>query len=396
MLAALSLTIAAAGPLTEAAGVALRSDPVYVDAGARALVSSDREDEITDKVADLDTPVFVAFLPEAAVREVGGDPSDLPAAIAESTGIRGTYVVVAGSSFRVDSNSLSGGVAEDLATAVARDSDNAVEAVESFLDRLGGLDSDPGSGSGSGSSGSGSSDSGSGGNGTFGLVVIGAIVVGGVVLLTRSSRRRAAVDTQALQAAQQDLRAELAVLADDVLRLEPEVVAAPAAQQDYDAAVSRYRWLEAAIPSIDSPDDPPRIQRAMTEAKYAMARAQAIVRGQEPPPPPTELSAPGRYGEPAVVVDDDDEYRRPRYSNQRDRDGGWYGGGFFGGNGLFTGLLLGSMFSGGFGGGGGHGDSHDRGGDNDSGGGGAFGGFGDAGGGDFGGGDAGGGDFGGD
>ncbi len=188
------------------------------------------------------------------------------------------------------------------------------------------------------------------------------------------------------------LRAELSVLADDVVRLEPEIELHPEARTDFDAAVSRYRAAQAAMDYADQPVDLVRVERVVAEARYSMDRARAIIEGREPPPPPEELQRPGRHGEPAVTLDD---ARQPAYVGYPGGfQGGWFGGT---GSGLFSGLLLGSLLFGGFGGYGGTtiinegGDGGDGGGDF---GGGDFGG-GDFGGGDFGGGDFGGGDFGG-
>ena len=189
--------------------------------------------------------------------------------------------------------------------------------------------------------------------------------------------------------------AELSVLADDVVRLEPEVQLHPEAQSDFDAAVNRYRAAQAALEYADQPVDLVRVARVVAEARYAMDRVRAILDGRDPPPPPEELQRDGPHGEPAVTLD---ESRQPAYIGYPGGfQGGWFGGT---GGGLFSGLLLGSLLGGGFGhwGYGGTtiinqgGDSGDDGdGDGD---GGDWGG-GDFGGGDFGGGDFGGGDFGG-
>ena len=191
------------------------------------------------------------------------------------------------------------------------------------------------------------------------------------------------------------LQAELSVLADDVVRLEPEVELHPAAQSDYDAAVSRYRAAQAALEYADEPVDLVRVQRVVAEANYSMDRVRAIVQGREPPPPPTDLQSVGPHGEPAVTLDDD---RQPSYVGYPGGyQGGWFGGT---GGGLFSGLLLGSLLAGGFGGWGygGHTTIINEGGDGGGDGGGDWSGGdggGDFGGGDFGGGDFGGGDFGG-
>ena len=141
------------------------------------------------------------------------------------------------------------------------------------------------------------------------------------------------------------LKAELAVLADDVLRLEPEVQLHPEAQSDFDAAFNRYRAAQAALDYADEPVDLVRLARVVAEARYAMDRVRAMLDGREPPPPPAELGRVGLHGEPAVTLD---EHRQPAYVGYPGGfQSGWFGGV---GGGLFSGLLLGSMLGGGFGG----------------------------------------------
>jgi hypothetical protein len=214
------------------------------------------------------------------------------------------------------------------------------------------------------------------------LVVLAAVVVGGLVwLAVRRRRRKEARRREALEA-REELRPSLTVLADDVLALEPAVALHDEARPDYEEAVRRYRWAEAAIGQVDTVAEAGRVQRVLDEGHYAMARARAITQGRPPPAPPPELAVPGPNREPPVVVGDDGV---PGYAGW---GGGWYGGGWFGGD-LLTGLALGSILGGpGWGWGDGGGDEGDGGGGGD---------FGDVGGGDLGDagdfGDIGGGDF---
>ena len=139
------------------------------------------------------------------------------------------------------------------------------------------------------------------------------------------------------------LRAELSVLADDVLRLEPHVVLNEAARDDFDAATHRYRVAQAALEYTDAPVDLVRVQRVVDEASYAMSRVRAILEDRQPPEPPTTLRSPGLRGEPAIALDDGE---RPVYEGSPETfRSGWFGGG----GGLISSLLLGSVV-GGFGG----------------------------------------------
>jgi hypothetical protein len=138
----------------------------------------------------------------------------------------------------------------------------------------------------------------------------------------------------------QVLRAELSVLADDVVRLEPQVVLKEEARDDFEAATHRYRVAQAALDYAKEPVDLVRVQRVVDEANWAMSRARAILDGRPPPTPPGMLQRPGIRGEPAVGLDDE---QRPMYV---DSPAAFRSGWFSAGGGLFGGLLLGSVLGG--------------------------------------------------
>ena len=372
---ALVLAVAVPSQAVDEAATSLRSDPVYVDPAA-TVVTEAEADDLRDRIASTGAPVFIAVFPDSAA---GGDLDSFVRQLEAETRRAGFYAVIVGRSFRAE-----GGEAATSALNAGRDR-GAAAILGNYIEEIA-----AGTG-GSGGSGSETADDGGDGGGGGSLLPIALLGGGGVALYAVSKRRRnreRAEEARALAADVQLLRAELSVLSEDVMRLEPEVALHPDARIDYDAAVDRFRAASAALDYADEPVDLIRVERVVAEARYAMARARAIVAGHEPPPPPQELRQPGRHDEPPLDVD---EYGRPVYAGGAP----FYGGGWFGGGGgLFSGLLLGSML-GGFGGwgwGGGWGGGF-GGGDGD-GGGGDFGG-GDFGGGDFGGGDFGGGDFGG-
>ena len=158
----------------------------------------------------------------------------------------------------------------------------------------------------------------------------------------RGRRRTVSYDEGRTNA--QMLRAELSVLADDVIRLEPLVALHEAAREDYEAASHRYRVAQAALDYAKEPVDLMRVQRVVDEATWSMSRARAIVEGRPLPEPPPVLRRPGLRGEPAVGLD---EGQQPMYVDSPAAfRSGWFGGA----GGLFGGLLFGSML-GGFGGG---------------------------------------------
>lgn len=385
-----------AGPLVDEAASALKRDPVFVHPAAERPIDESQARAIRGAIAEGNAPVFVAVLPTSAEDEVSGGLNGLPRALGEAVGFRGTYAVVTGKGFRAASNALPEGVAAEIATATFNDQrdDGPAAVLLEFVRRVDRAQAE-------GSGGSTAPEEKKESNPVAGGLLLAGLAGGGVYLFRRK-KKKDAERRQILVGEQEDLRSELAVLADDVLRLEPEVELNPEARGDYEAGVARFKWAQAAIDSIDSPDDPPRVRRGMAEAQYAMARARAHIRGHDMPAPPEELQRPGPYGEPAVELD---ERREPVYAGYGGYGGGWGGGGYFGGNGMFTGLLLGSMLSGGgwgggFGfGGGGYDRPQDQGNSGWDGGssggdwGGGGGDFGGGGGGDFGGGDSGGGDW---
>jgi hypothetical protein len=364
----------------------LRNDPVYVDPDAERTLSESEAAEVREAIREAGTPMYIAVLPATAADSAGGDEGALLNQLAQSLRRDGTIGLVVGDTFRAGSNELEAGRAGELAADALETGGQDTAAV---LTDFAGLVGDEATGGGSSGGGSSGSDDGGGAGWFVPALLVGGAGVGGALLWRSSQKRKAqAAERARAEAADRELlRAELSVLADDVVRLEPEVQLHPDAQSDFDAAVNRYRAAQAALDAADEPIDLVRVRRVVDEARYSMDRARAILDGREPPLPPEHLRRVGEHGEPAVTVDDD---RQPAYvgypGGYRD---GWYGG--MGGGGLFSGLLLGSLLAGGFGGWGYGGTTIiNQGGD----GGGDFGG-GDFGGGDFGGGDFGGGDFGG-
>jgi hypothetical protein len=378
-------TASASVDLSEVAG-ALRGDPVYVDTDAERALSEGEIDDLRSVIRSANTPIYIAVLPASAADLAGGDAAEVASRLADAVGRPGTYGVVVGDRFRAGSTELPAGEAAELAqAALDANGDDTAAVLDDFVDRVGDA---AGSSGGSGGSGEGGDDD-SGSSWVLPAVIAAGAGGAGLLVWRRSRRRRAeaAERARAEAADRQVLKAELSVLADDVVRLEPEVELHPEARSDFDAAVSRYRAAQAAVDYADQPVDLVRVARVVAEARYSMDRARAIIEGREPPAPPDELQRLGQHGEPAVTLDED---RQPAYVGYPGGfQSGWFGGT---GGGLFSGLLLGSLLAGGFGGWGYGGTTIIN--EGDDGGGGDFGG-GDFGGGDFGGGDFGGGDFGG-
>ena len=357
----------------------LRRNPVYVDTDAERALTDDEIDELRSVIRSADTPIYIAVLPASTADLAGGDAAEVASQLADAVDRTGTFGVVVGDSFRAGSSELAAGEAGELAAAAAlqANGDDNAAVLDDFVERVGDA---AGSASGSGESDEGGDDGGSGGGWVLPVVLVGGAGAAGLLVWQRRRRRVDEAERVRTEAAdRQLLKAEVSVLADDVVRLEPEIQLHPDARSDFDAAVSRYRAAQAALDYTDEPLDMVRVARVVAEARYSMDRARAIVEGRQPPPPPEDLQRPGVHGEPAVTLDAD---RQPAYVGY---PGGFTGGWFGGSSGLFTGLLLGSLLSGGFGGWGAGGttiiNEADGGGD------------GDFDGGDFGGGDFSGGDF---
>jgi hypothetical protein len=188
---------------------------------------------------------------------------------------------------------------------------------------------------------SGSSD----GNGGAFIVLLLPIILGvAFIAVSRIGRRRQrSHEFQGSRPSTAMLRAELSVLADDILRFEPLVAINEDARRDFESATHRYRVAQAAFDEAPDEVDLVRVQRVVDEATWSMARARAIVDGRRPPDPPATLQRPGYHGEPAIGLDDDD---LPTYvGSSAPYRSGW----FAAGGGLFGGLLVGTML-GGFGG----------------------------------------------
>lgn len=334
LVAALSFAVPAQTATLDDVGSALRSDPVYVDPQAERGISDAEADQLRAAIRDAGTPVFVAVLPEAAAASPEAALDDLLSA----TQLAGTYAVVVGEQFRANSTEIDG--AGSLASGAFQQHRDAGTAavLQAFVTDVAGAAGGAAAGGGATGPGAGTADR-DGGGSLLPLAVFGA---GGFALYAWSRGRRRS-DRQTAQAEfdadVQLLRAELSVVADDVMRLEPLVVTNPDARSDYDAATARFRAASAAIDYADEPVDLVRVDRVVREAEYAMSRARAIVEGREPPAPPADLRRPGRHQEPALDVDGNG---RPVYVGA----GPFYGGAWFSGGGLFSGLLLGSMLGG--------------------------------------------------
>jgi hypothetical protein len=394
-----------AGAIVDRAAAALANDPVYVDPDATVHVSAGSIRREIESSAH--GPVYVAILPEAALKEAGGDAGGVLQALHDALGRKGVYAVIVGNHFRAGSeeSDLGRGEAGRLATEAfnAHRGDGATATLVDFVDRVGKA----------------RTSGGDGGGHSFGWWPV-LLVAGAGFFVLRAFRRRR---TQAADAAQvkEAAREDLVALADDVQALEDDVERDPRAKQAYLAALDQYSKASGAFDRAKTPQELQPVAEALEEGRYEMAVARAQLDGKPAPERrpacffdprhgpsvrDVEWAPPG--GQPRAVpacaacalrVEEGLEPESRHVAVRGQSVPYWAAGPVYGGyfGGFFPGLLLGELL-GGFGGfgwgapvglGGGYGDQ--GGGDSDAG---DFGGdFGDFGGGDFGGGDGGGGDF---
>jgi hypothetical protein len=267
---------AMAGQYVNRAASALRRDPVYVDAAARRALPPASSNAVRDRVRRAGTPVYVAVLPRAALREAGNNPNQLAEAVAAALGGGGTVVVAAGNRTGAGSNTLDPGVATaaiheaggahrgnlsaTLVDFVER-VDRAAAAEESVWDRP--------------------------------LVRPIAFVVGGLILLTlvdvafvnlRRRRRRGRgtgfADVQALT------REDIVALGEDLRELDVGLEAQSDnshALRDYGRAHESFQHGMEAFERAAAPEDFAPVSTALEAGRFYMTVARARFEGLEAP-----------------------------------------------------------------------------------------------------------------
>src|SRR5262245_837001 len=128
---------APAGDRVDQAAAGLRIDPLYLAPGADRVIPQEQADRISGRLRRASTPIYIAILPVAAIRETGRDPGRLPAALYLASGRRdGTYAVLAGSHFRAGSTEL-GTIADEIARdAQAAGDGNDTATILRFIDEI--------------------------------------------------------------------------------------------------------------------------------------------------------------------------------------------------------------------------------------------------------------------
>jgi hypothetical protein len=129
---------AMAGRYVDQAAAALRRDPVYVDSAARLAMPPASASAVRQRIRQASTPVYVAVLPAAALREAGNDPDRLARAIAAALGRAATVAVAAGTRTGAGSNTLDpDGTAAAIRAASSAHRGNLPVTMVDFVNRVG-------------------------------------------------------------------------------------------------------------------------------------------------------------------------------------------------------------------------------------------------------------------
>jgi hypothetical protein len=128
--------------------------------------------------------------------------------------------------------------------------------------------------------------SGSGG-GIGGWVFLGVVVVAGFVLW-RGMRRRKAGASRRLDTARAEIRAQMDVVANEILRLgdRADVEAKPEALAHYRTASEVFREAEERLAAAAGDADLERLSDDLDRARWELAAAEALVEGKPVPPRP--------------------------------------------------------------------------------------------------------------
>jgi hypothetical protein len=262
---------AQAGELIDRAVDGLSSDNVYVDPEASPSLTDDQEEALRDRITEERAgPMYVVVVPDEIAGEAGGDLTSALGQIADGIRRNGTYVIVAGRQIRALSTELDRGEAGDLAAeAIEGGGGNLNTILLDFVDRVG--EAQNGGGDEGGATGA--------------LILLGLLGAGGAALLVGSRRKRARAAAE-FEEAKRNARDDLVALGDDIRALDFDIEVPgvdPQAKADYDHAVTRYTEAEEQWERARRPEDLAPVGEALEEGRWAMASAQARLRGETPP-----------------------------------------------------------------------------------------------------------------
>jgi hypothetical protein len=278
-----------AGPWVDRSAGSLRDDPLYVNTSARPTLSAAEAERVRARLAIAGTPVFVAVLPDQALREADGDANRLAALVAASVGHPGTYLVVAGGEQGAGSNTLAKGVAATQARAAFRRHPELAAATLDFIGRAEHAAGRAPATTPPPQPPPGQEDT----DGNTVLVVLlaiaGVVTVAVLLALTlenRSQRRSVRIGNQFSEVkavSQEDVNA----LADDLRNLDVDLqadeAANPKAVNQYTRAYEHLELAEQELERARAPEDLARVSTALESGRFAMASARALFERRDPP-----------------------------------------------------------------------------------------------------------------
>jgi hypothetical protein len=278
-----------AGPWVDRSAGSLRDDPLYVNTSARPTLSAAEAERVRARLAIAGTPVFVAVLPDQALREADGDANRLAALVAASVGHPGTYLVVAGGEQGAGSNTLAKGVAATQARAAFRRHPELAVATLDFIGRAEHAAGRAPATTPPPQPPPGQEDT----DGNTVLVVLlaiaGVVTVAVLLALTlenRSQRRSVRIGNQFSEVkavSQEDVNA----LADDLRNLDVDLqadeAANPKAVNQYTRAYEHLELAEQELERARAPEDLARVSTALESGRFAMASARALFERRDPP-----------------------------------------------------------------------------------------------------------------
>ena len=216
--------------------------------------------------------MYVAFLPRSAVRQFGGSVDGTLRGLQNGLNRPGTYVLVAGRTFRAGSTDTPEGATPKAANEALEAHPGDIDAILlDFADRMGDV----------------RSGKDSGGVPAFIPLAFLVLVIGGIgLLITTRVRKQRRVEAEQLAEVRGSVREDVVELGDEIRALDLDISmpgASEEAQEHYETALGAYERASSAVDRVQSPRDLEPVGAAVEEGRYAMACARARLEGRELP-----------------------------------------------------------------------------------------------------------------
>lgn len=349
---------ALAGPVLDQAAASLRNDPVYVDAAATSVLSTDAAGRIRSHIAAGSVAIYVAALPADVTSETDGSVDKLPAALGQAIGKSGAVGVVTTKSFRAGASSGTGlatGQAGELATLAfgAHKAQGPEAVLQDWISRVqAAVAKNRSSTSSAKTTTAAAKPKKKSHTGLIiVLVLLGlllAAVLAWIVSVVVRNRRE-------FNAARSKADSKVAKLGAQVYQFSDVT------DPDIAEAAERHSWASIALANSNTIEDLEAVSEAADEGRAAVNRY--LHRDDPPTPRVTSLRPDDLRDEPAPRKKKGKEVDRPApagntvINNYGDsgQPGYWHGGGFYGGSyyapgyysqsNFWQGVMLGEMMS---------------------------------------------------